>query len=691
MKFVEEEFQESGKETAKAGGQQDYQWLMSQVDKSIRYFKEWNQIAQSIEEEWHLSNARFSNGSLKQDRRSHIFWANTQVETPALYSRVPKVVSELREGASDPRSRVASLLIERSTSFQIEDSPRFNKALKKAVHDAQLSARAVVRVKYLQRTGTIDVRHDLVVHPDGTITTPTGDLIPEDVQIQQGETLDEIFYITQEEDLLDEYVDYTFWPRKDFYHSRSSQWADVWWVAYVHRLYKIEIEHIFGNEIADKAAYGKTSETRKENGDAEGEEEYKAKAIEVWCKRTRKIYWHVDGVREWAKVEEDPYGLREFFDCPEPLYFNTPNDKLQPTPIYLYYRPHAQELDRLMQKRYQMYEALEVLGIVDERLIDEVTTMKKLGNMKFLPVNAQLFAEAGGIQNAIQPFIVPGLAQTIGQLNQEEEKIKAKIYEISGLADIIRGVSDPRETAKAQQIKGDFATLRLADRQEAVQIFARDLIDLTAELIAEKFENETIKRIACVEYLTPEDQSYVEPALELLAQDDMRRIKLTIETDSTIAITEQLQKQAYNAFITSVVSNIQPFLQLITVAPELAGAIGRIWSDGARMHRIGKATQTALEEGFQNLTQRLLQPQPQQQQQPDPRMLEVQRKAQKDEKDFVIATEELKLKAQDRQDQRIRYMGDMQLEAAKVAERQDIARQRAGDRMVEKTIDALTR
>ena len=34
---------------------------------------------------------------------------------------------------------------------------------------------------------------------------------------------------------------------------------------------------------------------------------------------------------------------------------------------------------------------------------------------------------------------------------------------ITGMSDIIRGLSEPNETATAQQIKGQFAVLRLSD------------------------------------------------------------------------------------------------------------------------------------------------------------------------------------------------------------------------------------
>jgi hypothetical protein len=59
-------------------------------------------------------------------------------------------------------------------------------------------------------------------------------------------------------------------------------------------------------------------------------------------------------------------------------------------------------------------------------------------------------------------------------LYEAREKVKQDLYDITGIADIIRGVSDPSETMGAQQIKSNFATLRIGDHQRAVQEFARE-------------------------------------------------------------------------------------------------------------------------------------------------------------------------------------------------------------------------
>src|SRR5258708_15741803 len=89
----------------------------------------------------------------------------------------------------------------------------------------------------------------------------------------------------------------------------------------------------------------------------------------------------------------------------------------------------------------------------------------------------------------IQWLPIQQVAAVLMQLYEARDKAKQVIYEITGIADIIRGATSPSETATAQQIKSQFATLRLSDHQKAVARLARHVIRLLAALIAKHFDN----------------------------------------------------------------------------------------------------------------------------------------------------------------------------------------------------------
>ena len=111
-------------------------------------------------------------------------------------------------------------------------------------------------------------------------------------------------------------------------------------------------------------------------------------------------------------------------------------------------------------------------------------------------------AEKGGLKGAMDLLPMEDILQTLLGLYQARDKVKQDLYEISGSADIMRGQSDPDETATAQNIKSQFGTMRLDDKQEQVKRFCRDLVKIGTQIIAKHFSIQTIKKICGVELLT---------------------------------------------------------------------------------------------------------------------------------------------------------------------------------------------
>jgi hypothetical protein len=111
-----------------------------------------------------------------------------------------------------------------------------------------------------------------------------------------------------------------------------------------------------------------------------------------------------------------------------------------------------------------------------------------------IPVqNWQTFIEKGGVKGAVDWLPIKEMADTLMVLAESRERLKQELYEVTGIGDIIRGASDPDETATAQRIKGKFAGLRLEDKKDKVETFCRDAIELMVEVISEHFQPETWK------------------------------------------------------------------------------------------------------------------------------------------------------------------------------------------------------
>jgi hypothetical protein len=211
--------------------------------------------------------------------------------------------------------------------------------------------------------------------------------------------------------------------------------------------------------------------------------------------------------------------------------------------------------------------------------------------------------------------------------------VKETIYEITGLSDILRGATVASETATAQQIKSQFGSLRIQDRQREVQRFARDLYRLKAEIMAERFEPENLAVMTGVELPTPEQKAQAQmmaqgaqqgqpvppdvakmletptwpEVMEVLHSDAMRAYRVDIETDSTIqADVARAQQnaaqfvQGFGGFIAAIGPAVQAGAMPMDVVADLLTAF-------ARSYKLGRQAEDALE----RLGQQARQPQPQ--------------------------------------------------------------------------------
>jgi uncharacterized protein YqfB (UPF0267 family) len=150
------------------------------------------------------------------------------------------------------------------------------------------------------------------------------------------------------------------------------------------------------------------------------------------------------------------------------------------------------------------------------------------------------------------------------ELYMSRDQQKNAIYEIIGIADIIRGATNPYETATAQRMKGTVGSGRMQGVKTAVANFVRDLMRLKADIIAKNFDAETLTRMTGEE-CTPE-------VMNILRNDFSRFCNIDIETDSTVEADEATEKEA-NAQIMQVVGGTltaaQGLLQTAILPPPL--------------------------------------------------------------------------------------------------------------------------
>jgi hypothetical protein len=434
-------------------------------------------------------------------RRMNVLWSNVQTLQPSIYSRQPIPIAERRFLDRDVTGRVASQMLERAIRYEMEDCG-FHDATEQCVLDYLLVGRGVAWLRYKPVIGQATSMED---HGDDELTDRAGmppsneeDDQPhyeEDEQALSNEPTDEIPHEKLLSASLE--IDYIHWS--DFLHSKARFWKENTWVA--RRLYPSRKDLIddFGEVIGKDVPLEMTPEISRDvrgNQRVNQSPESLKKAIvyEIWDKATRKVYTIAKGYdRFLEEPREDPLNLEGFFPCPKPLFATMTNDTLEPVPDYIEYQDQAIEIDQLTNRIDLLIKALKVAGVYDASEKQLARLLDEGHENKLIPVPSwAAFAQKGGLTAAISFLPIKEVGDVLKGLFEARDKIKADMFEITGLSDIVRGQADPRETAEAVATKGRWGSLRLQARQTNVARFCRDIICMMGEIISEHFPEETL-------------------------------------------------------------------------------------------------------------------------------------------------------------------------------------------------------
>jgi hypothetical protein len=511
--------------------------------------------------------------------RFNILRSNVETLAPALYNATPKPDVRRRFRDPDPLGKVVAQALERAISFQI-DTGDFDGALRLAVKDALLPGRAVTRLRY-----------------EPTLVAQKGD---------DGEPAGET---KAWESVCCEHVQW-----RDFRRGPGRTWDEVTWIAFRHFLRREEAVEQFG-DLAKSIALDATpdhidDEPKKEGDGGPDPDVFKRLLVwEVWNKDERRVLFIAPSFKDKPlKVEDDPLGLDGFFPIPRPLYACEQTETLVPVEDYRAYRDQARELDRITARITKLIEACKARGAYDSTIPEIAEVMKGDDNALIPAENVTALIERGGLDKAIWMLPIEQIAKVLAELYAQRDQIKQTIYEITGISDILRGATDARETAAAQNIKSQWGTLRVQQRQREVQRYARDLVRMMAEIIGEHFSPATLQQMTG---LTLDGGAWAQ-VMQVIRSDAMRSYRVDIETDSTVAGDVQAAQQNASEFVqgvTGLFAALGPAVQAGAV-PMAFGAT--LLAGFSQLFKLPRTVTDAIEDLAAQP------PQPPQQQGPDP-------------------------------------------------------------------------
>lgn len=518
----------------------NYSDWIEELENEDRVHKPYRMKAEKVEKRYRLEEAS----------RFNVLWSNVEIQHSSLYSQTPKPDVQRRYKEPNDAARDAAEILQRALEFSI-DQYDFDGVINPCINNYLVSALGQAKVVYDARFRDADPERVPVL----TLSGDDGDEYYEGDQKLDAEDVS-----TDEQGAFlmrspGEVIAYqSVWcrvvPWKRFRWSPAKDYEGVWWQGEDLYMTEDQVRDTYVLSSGDIIPLGFSHDEGK-NKDRKGK---LAKVVEIWDRRNRKRFGLIEGLDKLLQYRageeaapDDPYGLQNFWPYPKPLFANATAGDWVPVPDFLYYQDQAIELDRITKRIDALTEQLKWRGVRDGAF-DKLAELAGASDGQFISIEnyGERFGQKG-LESVFAEMPLRGTVDTLKFLHEAREQVKQTIFEITGLSDIVRGATDPNETLGAQQLKGQFANLRVSKRQQLVQRFVRDIMRIKAEIIAEHFEAEQLSMMTGI-MVTPEIQS-------IMRTDALRDFSVDIETDSTI-VADQSQEQQNRVEVVRAVTEL---------------------------------------------------------------------------------------------------------------------------------------
>jgi hypothetical protein len=500
-----------------------------ELSQAKRYLEPWHTTARDI-----LKRLKDVRAKDSKERRVNLATAEYLTKRAVLYGKTPQVtVSRRWQDAEDDVARVAGEMLGRHLNDAISDgADGYARALGYALDDRLAVGMGEARVRYEVKTEPLtDEQGQPVPGEDGK---PASRKVSESAP-----------------------VDYVFWG--DFLFSPCKYWEVARWVAFKAEMSRKALLKRFG-AAAGSIPLDTTTPNQK---DGQPEPPWgRATVWEVWSREDREVVWVTEDGRV-LDTKADPLELKGFFPCPRPLFAFVTTDDMVPRPDYVLAEDLYGDIDTLSTRMHLLRTALRVVGVYDASNAELGELMSNTGENRMVPVaNWAMLGEKGGLQGSVDFFPVDKVAAALVALGNEYEALKQRLYEVTGMSDILRGQGSAiQRTATEQRITAQFGSARLQAIQDEFARFATELQALKREVICKHFDAETIIRESNI--LRTPDADLAQEAAELLKSDaEAFRVRISPES-LALANFAQLKEERMEVIraVAQYISAVTPLAQ----------------------------------------------------------------------------------------------------------------------------------
>lgn len=510
-----------------AGSDQDFcrHWRgeLAKAQKREKSFRKEGRRIVKIYEDDNERGAEDQDGNAQRRVSFNILYSNTETLAPALYNSQPRPSVTRRFKDEDPIGKAAAHVLQRTLEYLIDSGdleyPAFDSLMRSAVVEGIVPGRGITRYKYEADIEAVEAEMDA----DGLVMAEASERVAYETACGK-----EV-------------------PWDKFLHGYAKKWEDVPWCAVEHSMTRDDLVENFGPELGARvkltANDGESGE-HDDSREADGDDKPKlAQVWEIWNKVKREVFFISPGLPDQVlKRTPDPLELQGFYPWPKPLTFATKISTLVPVALYQFYEVQARELNTITNRLIMLTKALKVRGFYNT-VVQDVEKVLQADDNELLP------AQGMGLETNLSSMIwlvpIDMIITVIQQLMIQREQTKQVIYEITGIADIMRGSSDAQETLGAQQLKNQWGSLRLKKLQREVIRFVRDSLRILAEIAAQKFSIETFQAMTGVKLPTQAQQQQAQMLLQQLEM--MREQVMASGQQPPPELVQQAEQQAEKA------------------------------------------------------------------------------------------------------------------------------------------------
>lgn len=554
----------------------------------------------------------------------NILHSNVETIVPAIINSPPLPDIRPTHNKEDPALKAVADIFERSLNTLIDDN-KLDIEVESTAQDGELTGRGITRIKF-------DADEMEQEDEQGGIT---------DVVVNERVLFENVSW-----------RDYRFGPCKRF--------QDRPWECFRHEVSEDERSRLENPEITKAYTEAEAAE-----------EDLDCTIWEIWCGETKKVYFISDVSGKVLDIKPDPLGLKGFFSVPSIIQPITATGKTTPTNPHKVYAKLADELDVATARINRIMKGLKVRGVIagDASALDAIQTAED--NQLVAVGNIENLIAAGGLDKAVMWWPIDMAIAVLQQLYTQREQVKQTIYEVTGISDIVRGASDNRETATAQQIKTQWGSLRIRKRQTLLERHIRDLFTLSVEIMSKHFSLTTLEKLSGIK-IDPQLQPTIEQALDLY--------RIDVETDSTIRADLTKSRGEMSEFLRGTSEFFASMAPVVQSAPASAEPLARMYAAFARQFNLGKDAEDALEQ-FVKMAQEAAAQAQAGQGQDDGAQAELQAKMQEMQARLELEAQKLQQDGEFKQADLAMRDADSQRRASVEAERLEIERQKlAADR-----------